>query len=124
MINADRNYFLKNLISRRQLFPQEAKNKFTRFSPLVYISTSPCPESTIKEIGIKNWPKRTCDESPFNWIYEDKETCLLLEEEVNMTSEGEGSVKFSAGDLVIFPAGMDCRWDVHKVVRKHYRFGD
>ena len=43
----------KNLISLRQLFPQEAKNKFTRFSPLAYISTSPCPESTIKEIGIK-----------------------------------------------------------------------
>ena len=57
MINVDRNYFFENLISRRQLFPQEAKNKFTRFSPLVYISTSPCPESTIKEIGIKNWSK-------------------------------------------------------------------
>ena len=58
-----------NFISRRQLFPQEAKNKFTRFSPLVYISTSPCPESTIEAIGIKNRPKRTCDESPFIWIY-------------------------------------------------------
>ena len=78
LINADRNYFFENLISRRQLFPQEAKNKFTRFSPLVYISTSPCPESTIKEIGIKNRPKRTCDESPFNWIYDNKETCYCL----------------------------------------------
>ena len=70
--------FFENLIIRRQLIPQEAKNKFTRFSPLVYISTSPCPESTIKEIGIKNRPKRTFDESPFNWIYDNKETCYCL----------------------------------------------
>ncbi|PYE01484.1 hypothetical protein DNJ72_05825 [Prochlorococcus marinus XMU1403] len=57
LINADRNYFFENLISRRQLFPREAKNKFTRFSPLAYNNTSPCPESTLKEIGIKNRPK-------------------------------------------------------------------
>ena len=57
LINADRNYFFENLISLRQLFPQEAKNKFTRFLPLVYSNTSRCPESTIKEIGIKNRPK-------------------------------------------------------------------
>ena len=78
LINADRNYFLKNLISRRQLFPQETKNKFTRFLPLFHINTSPCPKSTIKKIGIKNRPKRTCDESPFNWIYDNKETCYCL----------------------------------------------
>jgi len=33
-------------------------------------------------------------------------------------------VKFGAGDLVIFPAGMKCRWDVHQAVSKHYRFAD
>lgn len=26
------------------------------------------------------------------------------------------------GDLVIFPAGMRCVWDVRVPVRKHYRF--
>ena len=36
------------------------------------------PESTIKEIGIKNRPKRTCDASPFDWTYEDKETFYFL----------------------------------------------
>ncbi len=26
--------------------------------------------------------------------------------------------------LFHIPAGMDCKWDVHKAVRKHYRCGD
>ena len=41
-----------------------------------------------------------------------------------VTPEEGQPVKFGAGDLVIFPAGMNCRWDVHQAVRKHYRFGD
>ena len=86
--------------------------------------TSPCPENTVDELGIKSWPIWTCDESSFDWTYDDKETCLLLEGEVTVTPEGGEPVKFGAGDFVVFPAGMDCRWDVHKGVRKHYRFGD
>ena len=86
--------------------------------------TSPCHETTIEELGIKSWPIWTCEESSFDWTYDDKETCLLLEGEVTVTPEGGDPVKFGAGDLVVFPAGMDCRWDVHKAVRKHYRFGD
>ena len=40
------------------------------------------------------------------------------------TPEGGDPVKFGAGDLVVFPAGMYFRWDVQKAVRKHSRFGD
>ncbi len=65
-----------------------------------------------------------CEESSFEWTYEDKETCLLLEGEVTVTPDGGELVKFGAGDLVVFPAGMDCRWDVHKLVCKHYLFSD
>ena len=86
--------------------------------------TSPCPESIIDELGIKSWPIWTCEESSFDWFYEDKETCLLLEGAVTVTPEGGNSVKFNAGDLVTFPSGMKCRWEVHQSVRKHYRFGD
>ena len=86
--------------------------------------TSPCPETTIQELGFKYWPIWTCDVSSFNWTYEDQETCLLLEGEVTVTLDGGEPIKFGAGDLVVFPAGMDCRWDVHKAVRKQYRCGD
>ena len=58
--------------------------------------TSPCPESSVAELGIKNWPIWTCDVSSFNWTYEDKETCLFLEGEVTVTPEGEQSLNFSA----------------------------
>ena len=48
--------------------------------------TSPCPESTVEELGIKSWPIWTCEISSFDWAYEDKETCLKLECEVMETS--------------------------------------
>ena len=66
----------------------------------------------------------TCEESSFDWTYEDKETCFLLEGEVTVTPDGGELVKFGAGDLVVFLSGMYCRWDLHKSVRKHYCFGD
>tara|TARA_Y100001968_G_scaffold170871_1_gene156276 strand:+ start:248 stop:709 length:462 start_codon:yes stop_codon:yes gene_type:complete len=52
--------------------------------------------------------------SSFDWTYNDKETCFLLEDEVTVTPEGREPAKFGAGDLVVFPAGMYCRWDIHK----------
>ena len=91
---------------------------------MVISVTSPCPERTVQELGIKNWLIWTCKVSAFDWTYEDQETCLLLEGEVTVTPDLGEPVKFGAGDLVVFPAGMDCRWDVRKAVRKHYRFGD
>ena len=75
--------------------------------------TSHCPESTVEELGIKNWPIWTCDVSSFDWAYEDKETCLLLEGEVTVTPQEGEAVNISIGDLVTFPAGMNCRWEVH-----------
>ena len=86
--------------------------------------TSPCPESTINELGIKQCPIWTFDPSSFPWTYSDKETCLLLEGDVTVTPDGGEPVRFGVGDLVVFPAGMSCTWEVHKAVRKHYRFGN
>ena len=48
----------------------------------------------------------------------------MLEGEVTVTPEGGNPVRFGVGDLVVFPQGMSCKWEVHKAVRKHYRFGD
>ena len=86
--------------------------------------TSPCPENTVERLGIRSWPIWTCEESTFDWTYDEKETCLLIEGEVTVTPKGGKPVKFREGDLVTFPAGMHCKWDVHQAVRKHYRFGD
>ena len=86
--------------------------------------TSPCPKITVEELEIKSWPIWTCNASSFDWTYDEKETCLFIEGEVTVTPEAGQPAKIIAGDLVNFPAVMNCRWEVHKAVRKHYRFGD
>ena len=78
-------------------------------------------ESKITEKNILQWPIRTCEVSEFDWEYSDEESCLLLEGEVEVTSEFE-TVRFSAGDYVVFPKGLKCRWKVARPVRKHYSF--
>ena len=66
----------------------------------------------------------TDEASSFDWSYENKETCLLLEYKVTVRTEGGKQVKFGAADLVFFQEGMDCGWDVHKSVHQHFQFGD
>ena len=65
--------------------------------------TSPCPVSTIEELGIKNCSMWAFEVSCFDWTYDDKESCFLLEGEVTVTPVGGEPVKFCEGDLVIFP---------------------
>ena len=84
---------------------------------------SPCPESRIAAEGMRDWPVWSCEISSFPWIYDERETCFVLEGEVVVTPEGGDPVRFGAGDRVVFPAGLSCRWEVLRPVRKHYRFG-
>jgi len=78
---------------------------------------------TDREIdGMKSKPVWTCDVSEFSWHYDDEETCLIIEGEVTV-NYGSKSVSFAAGDLVVFPKGLSCVWQVKKPVRKYYLFG-
>ena len=75
-----------------------------------------------EERGIFKWSTWGCGVSTFDWSYDESETAYLLEGEVEVTASGE-TVRFGAGQLVYFPAGLDCVWSVKKPVRKHYKFG-
>lgn len=77
----------------------------------------------LRQLGVADWPIWSCGVSTFPWTYDAQETCLLLEGDVTVTPEGGEPVRFGAGDLVTFAAGLSCSWDVHAPVRKHYRFG-
>ncbi|MCL2033949.1 MAG: cupin domain-containing protein [Oscillospiraceae bacterium] len=66
-------------------------------------------------------PVWECGVSKFDWFYDSEETCLLTHGEVTVTYDG-GRVSFGAGDMVVFPKGLSCVWDVSKPVRKHYIF--
>jgi hypothetical protein len=69
----------------------------------------------------RKWPTWQCEPSTFEWAYTQQETCLLLEGSVTVT-DGENSVDFCQGDLVIFPCDLECTWKVHAPVKKHYNF--
>lgn len=85
--------------------------------------TSPCPRDLIIDQAMHEWPVWTCGVSRFPWTYTERETCLVLEGDVTVTSESGDAVRFGGGDLVVFAEGLSCTWKVHLPVRKHYRFG-
>ena len=73
--------------------------------------------------GVLSWPIWEKEASRFPWHYNEPEVCYLLEGQVQVTPESGETVEFGAGDLVSFPAGMSCTWDIKKAVRKHYKLG-
>ncbi|RME59084.1 DUF861 domain-containing protein [Candidatus Parcubacteria bacterium] len=78
----------------------------------------------LAELGVEGWPTWSCEVSTFPWTYEETETCYILEGRVTVAPDGGEPVTIGAGDLVTFPKGMSCTWEVHAPIRKHYRFGD
>ena len=70
---------------------------------------------------ILSWPIWTCQISEFDWFYDNKECCLLLEGLVEVSTAIE-TVTFGAGDYVEFPQGLSCHWKVIEPVKKHYSF--
>ena len=70
----------------------------------------------------KTWPIWKCQPSTFDWEYTEKETCYIIEGKVTV-SDKHGTVSFGPGDLVIFPEGLSCSWQVKEAVVKHYNFG-
>ena len=88
------------------------------------IQVTPNPDpALLEQLGVAGWPIWTCGVSTFPWTYDEPETCLLLEGDVTVTPDGGEPVRFGAGDLVQFAAGLSCTWAVQVPVRKHYRFG-
>jgi len=73
---------------------------------------------------VRSWPIWTKEKSEFPWTYDEKEVCYFLEGDVVVTPDGGEPVEVGVGDLVTFPKGMSCTWEVRKAVRKHYKFGD
>ncbi len=90
--------------------------------PDISIESNPA-EERLEQLGVRSWPIWTKEASEFPWTYDERETCYLLEGDVEVTPDGGRTVRFKAGDLVTFPQGMSCRWKIRADVRKHYQFG-
>jgi len=77
----------------------------------------------LERQGVFDWPTWEKEVSRFDWHYDEDETCYLLEGRVAVTTPDDTTVTFGAGDMVHFPAGLSCVWDISAPVKKHYRMG-
>jgi len=73
-------------------------------------------------MGVYDWPVWSKEASTFVWNYDKTETCYFLDGDVIVTPDGGEPVSMGAGDLVIFPKGMSCTWEIREPVEKHYKF--
>ena len=79
------------------------------------------PETTrLEALGVSTWPTWSKEVSTFPWIFHEQEIAYILEGECVITPEGGQPVNFGKGDLVTFPAGMKCDWEVRQPLYKHY----
>ena len=76
----------------------------------------------LNDLKISDWPIWTKEVSTFHWDYGEREVCYILEGDVTVKTPA-GEVSFCKGDLVTFPEGMKCVWNIKRAVKKHYKFG-
>ena len=76
----------------------------------------------LEAMGVDGWPIWEKEVSRFDWHYEREEICYILEGEAIVTPDGGEPVTISRGDIVHFPAGMFCVWEITAPIEKHYTF--
>jgi uncharacterized cupin superfamily protein len=75
-------------------------------------------------LGVDLWPTWKKEVSTFPWSYDKAETCYVLRGRFVVTPDGGEPQEFGRGDLITFPAGLSCTWEVLEPVEKHYTFED
>lgn len=76
----------------------------------------------LNNLGVFTWDIWQKEISKFSWSYDSQEICYFLAGDVIVTPDGGQPVKMGQGDLVTFPAGMSCIWEITSDVKKHYFF--
>jgi hypothetical protein len=80
------------------------------------------PEQTrLDSLGVSKWQTWKKEVSVFPWTFPEQEIAYILEGECVITPNGGEPVTFGKGDLVTFPAGMSCSWEVKQPLHKHYQ---
>jgi len=87
----------------------------------ITIEHNPAP-AKLDVMAVDSWPIWEKEISTFDWTYDQTEVCYVLEGEVIVTPKGGEPVHIQEGDLVTFPAGMECVWEIKSPIRKHYNF--
>ena len=79
-------------------------------------------QAMLDALSVTNWAVWEKEVSEFPWTYDAEETCYFIAGEVIVTPEGGEPVSMGKGDMVTFPKGMSCRWNIKKAVKKHFNF--
>ncbi len=85
------------------------------------IKVEKATDERLKELGVENWSPWSCGVSKFNWEYDCNERCYIMEGEVEIETEG-GKTKIKKEDIVLFPKGLKCTWNIISPIKKVYRF--
>ncbi|KAF3601296.1 hypothetical protein F2Q69_00033307 [Brassica cretica] len=100
-------------------------------NPRIIVEKKPS-QDRLDELKFKSWPK-------YHLKYEAEEICYIVKGKVkvypksssstaasssssSLDAQVDWSVEFGAGDIVTFPKGLSCTWDVSLSVDKHYIF--
>lgn len=87
------------------------------------ISVEKPDSGQLKTLGVNSWPIWKKGKSNFGWSYDDKEICYILEGKAKVMPDSGEAVEFGPGDLVTFPKGMSCTWEITQAIKKYYKIG-
>lgn len=76
----------------------------------------------LEVLGVEQWPIWKKEPTTFPWTYDQTETCYIIRGKFTVTPEGGAPQQFGRGDLITFPAGLSCTWEITQAVEKHYDF--
>jgi len=87
----------------------------------IQIERHPSPER-LSALGVWDWPIWEKEASEFPWTYDSTEVAYFMDGQVIVTPDGGEPLHMGKGDLVIFPSGLKCVWNITEPVRKHFNF--
>jgi len=78
-------------------------------------------DEQLAKLNIDEWGTWEKEKSKFDWYYDMNETCYFLKGKVVVTTEDGEKYQIEKGDLVTFPKGLKCMWEILEPVRKKYK---
>ncbi len=87
----------------------------------ILVERNPSPMK-LEVLGVEQWGIWKKEKSTFPWTYHQAETCYIVRGRFIVTPDGGEPMEFKRGDLIAFPKGLSCTWEILEDVEKYYDF--